>query len=277
MDHSANWASTQLGRAPSEIEGKYIVEMLDAKLMENIRQRVDEIVEDPETAEALKPWHRRWCKRPLFHDEYLETFNRPNVKLVDTHGRGVERMTETGAVVDGTEYRLDCLIFASGFETGTSMAHRTGYDITGRGGITLSDHWANGMKTLHGMMSNGFPNLFVSTFGQNASSVNFSGLLHTNARHIAYIIGKALKKGVRTLEASPAAVEDYVRAAAPMSVIENDFWGSCTPSYFNGEGDTSNKAGFFANTFALGELAFLKILADWREEDRFAGLEIDSE
>ncbi|MCK9541035.1 MAG: NAD(P)/FAD-dependent oxidoreductase [Novosphingobium sp.] len=274
MDHSARWAAPQLGRTPSEVEGKYIVEMLDAQLMEDIRRRVTETVRDPRTAEALKPWHRRWCKRPQFHDEYLETFNRPNVTLVDTHGAGVERMTENGAVVEGVEYRLDCLIFASGFETGTSMAHRAGYDITGRNGVTLSDHWADGMKTLHGMMSNGFPNLFVNTFGQNASSVNFSGMLHENARHISYVIAKAFKERVRKLQPSQTAVDEYVRSASPMSVIENEYWRSCTPSYFNGEGDTQNKTGFFANTFALGEEAFLRILADWRAEDTFAGMEI---
>ena len=98
--------------------------------MEQIRARVDAIVKDPATAEALKPWYRQFCKRPCFHDEYLPTFNRPNVTLVDTEGQGVERITETGVVVDGDEYELDCLIYATGFEVGTDYTRRAGYEVT---------------------------------------------------------------------------------------------------------------------------------------------------
>jgi cyclohexanone monooxygenase len=74
------------------------VEIADFEKMEEIRARVDSIVRDPETAEALKPYYRQFCKRPCFHNEYLEAFNRPNVTLVDTHGRGVERITKKGVV-----------------------------------------------------------------------------------------------------------------------------------------------------------------------------------
>jgi len=274
MDHSASWAAPALGRMPTPTEGKYIVEVLDAREMEAIRQRIADTVKDPATAEALMPWHRRWCKRPQFHDGYLETFNRPNVTLVDTKGRGVEKMTENGAVVDGVEYELDCLIFASGFEVSTSMAHRAGYDIKGENGLALSDHWSDGMQTLHGILSRGFPNLCVNVFGQNAGSVNLSNMFHMNAKHIAYIISKALDENIRTLQPTREAVEEYVGLAAPLSVIDNEFWASCTPSYFNAEGNTSNKTGFFANTFSLGYAAFFKILEDWRAEDKFSGLEV---
>ena len=113
------------------------VEMADFLNMEDIRARVDAIVQDPATAEALKPWYRQFCKRPCFHDEYLETFNRPNVTLVDTQGKGVERITERGVVVAGREYELDCLIFATGFEVGTDYARRAGYEVRGRDGGTL--------------------------------------------------------------------------------------------------------------------------------------------
>src|SRR5438876_1114099 len=95
------------------------MEMADFEKMEQVRSRVDEIVEDKETADALKPWYRQFCKRPCFHDEYLDTFNRPNVTLVDTEGRGVERMTERGIVANGVEYEVDCIIYATGFEVGT--------------------------------------------------------------------------------------------------------------------------------------------------------------
>src|SRR3546814_6719678 len=106
--------------------------------MEEIRARVDTIVEDPSTAEGLKAWYRQLCKRPCFHDEYLQSFNEPGAHLVDTDGKGVERITERGVVVAGQEYELDCIIYASGFEVGTDYARRSGYDVTGRDGVKLS-------------------------------------------------------------------------------------------------------------------------------------------
>src|ERR1700733_13436235 len=102
--------------------------------MQKIRARVDEIVQDRATAGALKAWYRQFCKRPCFHDEYLATFNRDNVTLVDTNGKGVQRITERGVVVEGREYALDCLIFATGFEVGTEYTRRAGCEIYGRDG-----------------------------------------------------------------------------------------------------------------------------------------------
>lgn len=128
--------------------------------MNQVRARVDSIVTDPATAAALKPWYRQFCKRPCFHDAYLQTYNRPNVTLVDTLGHGVERLTERTVVANGKEYEVDCLIFATGFEVGTSFTRRTGYDIVGRDGALLSEHWSGGKRTLHGMTANGFPNCF---------------------------------------------------------------------------------------------------------------------
>ena len=110
------------------------------RIMEQIRARVDAIVKDPVTAAALKPWYRQFCKRPCFHDEYLQTYNRPNVTLVDTQGHGVEALTENGVVANGKEYKVDCLIFATGFEVGTAFTRRAGYDIVGRGGRTAFGH-----------------------------------------------------------------------------------------------------------------------------------------
>ena len=128
--------------------------------MNSIRDLVDQVVEDPATAEALKPWYRQFCKRPCFHDEYLPTFNLPNVTLVDTEGRGVERITEKGIVAGGGEYEVDCIVFATGFEVGTGYTRRAGYDILGRNGQLLSEKWENGPRTLHGMQTADFPNCF---------------------------------------------------------------------------------------------------------------------
>lgn len=147
---------------------------LDLMLMEERRNRIDEIVTDPKTAESLKPWYDLFCKRPGYHDEYLESFNRPNVHLVDTDGKGVSEITEAGAVVDGEEYPLDVIIYASGFEYGTGGSEyvkRAGFDLIGRDGTDLSEAWADGMETLHGMHVHGFPNMFIIQLFQGRSSV----------------------------------------------------------------------------------------------------------
>ena len=102
----------------------------DFEKMEEIRGRVDAIVGDRETAAKLKAWYRQLCKRPCFHDEYLQAFNTPGTHLIDTDGKGVERITETGVVVAGKEYPLDCIIYASGFEVGTEYRRRAGFDLT---------------------------------------------------------------------------------------------------------------------------------------------------
>ena len=137
------------------------LELADFEKMEQIRARVDAVVTDPATATALKPWYRQFCKRPCFHDEYLQSFNRANVTLVDTEGRGVDRIGPDGVVVGGREYAVDCLIFATGFEVGTDYTQRAGYDVVGSRGRTLSEHWIDGMRSVHGMHVHGFPNMFV--------------------------------------------------------------------------------------------------------------------
>ena len=119
----------------------------DDEKMEEIRARVDSLVADDATADALKPWYRQLCKRPCFHDEYLQSYNNPNTRLIDTDGKGVTEITPTGVVVGDTHYELDCLVFASGFEVGTTYARRSGFETTGRDGLTLTEHWAaDGMR-----------------------------------------------------------------------------------------------------------------------------------
>jgi cyclohexanone monooxygenase len=134
--------------APEEL-GR-MIEISDFKKMNQVRARVDATVKDPKTAEALKPWYRQFCKRPTFNDDYLPTFNRPNVTLVDTLGRGVDRVTETGLVFDNIAYEVDCIIFATGFEVGTAYTRRSGFEVYGRDGRKLTDYWSSGLRTLHG-------------------------------------------------------------------------------------------------------------------------------
>ena len=172
------------------------MEMADFEKMEQIRARVDAMVADPLTAEALKPYYRQFCKRPCFHDDYLDAFNRPNVTLVDTQGRGVERITERGVVVDGVEYELDCIIYATGFEVGTEYTRRAGYELVGRDGQTLTEKWADGVSTLHGLHSRGFPNCFIFSLAQSGFTVNFPHMLDEQSKHVAYILSHAKQHGI---------------------------------------------------------------------------------
>src|SRR5262249_47275042 len=171
---------------------------------------VDELVEDPATAEALKPWYRQFCKRPCFHDSYLQTFNRPNVTLVDTQGKGVERATEKGVVANGEEFTLDCLILATGFEVGADYSRRSGYGIVGRDGLTLTQKWADGVRTFHGLHIRGFPNCFMMSTAQSVFTANFPYMIDIQAKHIAYLVERALREGTLALETSEQAEADWV-------------------------------------------------------------------
>ncbi len=155
----------------------------DFEKMSEIRARVDAIVEDKATAQNLKAWYRQLCKRPCFHDEYLQAYNEPGTYLIDTDGKGVERITENAVVVGGVEYEVDCIIYASGFEVGTPYTRRAGYDMTGRDGLKLSEYWAGGMRTKHGIHVHGFPNVFLVQLPQGANLIsNVPAQLHRSRK-----------------------------------------------------------------------------------------------
>jgi len=251
------------------------MELADFEKMEQIRARVDMIVRDPQTAEALKPYYRQFCKRPCFHDEYLDTFNRRNVTLVDTKGRGVERVTTKGVVVEGVEYELDCLIYATGFEVGTDYSRRAGYEIYGRGGLSLTEKWASGVSTLHGMFSRGFPNCFIMGPQQTGFTVNFPHMLNEQSKHIAYIVKHAIDNEVRTVEVSEEAEAEWVATIIRLAVLAREFLESCTPGYYNNEGkpgERSGQNGFYGG----GSVEFFRILHEWREAGGLQGLELTS-
>ncbi len=235
----------------SDEERLRTVELADFAKMEEIRARVDSIVADPATAEALKPWYGYFCKRPCFHDEYLQAFNRDNVTLVDTQGRGVERITADGVVVDGTEHAIDCLIFATGFEVGTDYSRRVGFDIVGRDGLTLTDKWRDGVRTYHGLAVHGFPNCFVLSIAQSGFTVNFPYLLDTQAAHVAWVIAWALNNATTELEASAGAEAAWVDTIVERSAAGAGRAKSCTPGYYNREGQanaTTRQGSFFFGT-----------------------------
>ncbi|HBD11766.1 MAG TPA: monooxygenase [Porticoccaceae bacterium] len=257
--------------SPAEVAVR--MEIADFKKMNQVRARVDSLVEDPKTAEALKPWYRQFCKRPGFHDEYLQTYNRPNVTLVDTEGKGVERITETGVVVTGQEYEVDCLIFATGFEVGTNYTRQSGYDLSGRDGLKLSDKWADGLRTFHGLYTRGFPNCFSMGLTQTGFTTSIPHALNEQAKHLAYVLKQCIDRGARTVETSTAAEEDWVATIKKLAHLGKRFYAECTPGYYNQEGKADGE-GFFSNQYGGGAPEFFNLLEKWREDGRLQGLEI---
>jgi cyclohexanone monooxygenase len=259
------------GATAAEVDA--LIQRADDLKMERVRARVDAVVKHPATAAALKPWYSQFCKRPCFHDQYLDTFNRPNVHLVDTQGQGVERITERGVVVAGREYPLDCLIYGTGFEVGTDFTRRLGFEVHGRDGLTLTDKWADGASTLHGMFSRGFPNLFVMTTQQSGQSANFQHMLDEQSQHLAHILGEVRARGARTLEASAEAEQDWVATILKYAAARRDYLASCTPGYYNNEGQPDARMERNAQ-FWRGPMAFIRLLDAWRRDGTMPGLEL---
>jgi cyclohexanone monooxygenase len=245
----------------------------DLEKMEEIRARVDAIVQDRATARALKAWYRQLCKRPCFHDEYLQAFNAPNTHLVDTDGKGVERITATGVVVAGVEYPVDCIIYASGFEVGTEYRRRAGFDMTGRDGVKLSEHWADGMRTKHGIHVHGFPNAFFVQPTQGANLIsNVPHNLTEAGRTIALVIRHALDIGAHEVEVTRAAEDAWV---ALLLTGMGRMIGSpdCTPGYYNNEGQDPGPRSRLNVGYPQGAAAYFRYLDEWRRSGDFEGLE----
>jgi cation diffusion facilitator CzcD-associated flavoprotein CzcO len=256
-------------------ELRQLGEIVDFKRDNRIRARVESIVGNMQTAEGLKHWYRPWCKRPTFNDEYLPTFNRPNVTLVDTAGKGVERVTEKGVVVDGVEYELDCLIFATGFEVSrATYTHQADLEIIGRDGVKLGEHWVNGMRTYQGLMSHGFPNCYHMGFTQTGYTPNFTYMLENQSRHLAAMFADAKARGYTSLEPTRQAEADWLAlVSAPNQMT--DYLKACTPGYYNAEGNAkSNSDGFLQGHYPEGGLRFYEMLAEWRAKGDYAGLKV---
>ncbi|MGV0838222.1 flavin-containing monooxygenase [Mycolicibacterium thermoresistibile] len=252
----------------------------DYKLMERLRRRIDAIVDDPETAEKLKPYYRFLCKRPLSNDEYLPTFNRPNVTLVDvSESKGVERITENGVVAGGVEYEVDCIIYASGFEITTDIKRRYSIDaIEGRDGRSLYDYWRDGYQTLHGLTSRGFPNQFFTGFTQVGISANIAANYELQGEHIAYIVAQALERGAEVVEPTQEAQEAWCRTIRDTAVDNSAFDASCTPGYYNNEGGGGGEGirSHLGEPYGPGFYAFGDLLAEWRAKGDLDGLELTS-
>jgi len=273
---AAKTASKKLGRRLTREERAELMEMADYRKMETVRRRAQKIVDDPNVAESLKPYYRQFCKRPCFHDDYLPTFNRPNVHLVDTDGKGVDRFTESGLVANGEQYELDCIIFATGFEVGTSYTRRAGYDVVGLGGVELSDKWAEGLRTLHGMQTASFPNMFFMGFTQGAVTVNVPQTLNEQAVHISHILDTTRAQGASVVETSVEAEDAWVAEMHAKARLGERFRAECTPGYYNNEGQAANGNGFFSASYGAGPVRFFEILDDWRASGDLPGCETRS-
>jgi cation diffusion facilitator CzcD-associated flavoprotein CzcO/uncharacterized protein YbdZ (MbtH family) len=249
------------------------VDAVDFEKMSDIHARVDELVADPNTAADLKAWYGILCKRICFHDEYLDAFNVPTVHLVDTDGKGVERITPRGVVVAGTEYPVDCIIYASGFETGTAPTQRAGFDVVGRGGARLSDYWADGIRTLHGVHVHGFPNVFLAQpYGGASLLANQPHNLTDAAKTIAAVMAHALEGGFDLVEVTREAEDAWMEQIA-LSDAMREFLASCTPSYINNEGMALGPHSYYGAEYVNGGVVeFLRHIQQWRESGKFEGL-----
>ncbi|MFG3082003.1 flavin-containing monooxygenase [Streptomyces parvulus] len=250
-------------RRPSDRQGfEAAYEIADAEKMNAIRARVEHVVADADTAERLKPWYRYACKRPTFSDAYLQAFNRDNVTLVDTADtHGIERMTEHGVVVGDTEYRLDCLVFATGFSVGVSGVHSGKLSVSGRDGVRLLDALKQrGPRSLHGLTRNGFPNLIQLGAAQSASSVNFTHVLDEHAVHAAALVAAAEARGA-VVEPSREAEDAWLAVLSDGAPDHEWFHAECTPGYYNGEGRGRPNG---PTAYPHGAAAFHDLLTRWR-------------
>jgi len=244
----------------------------DFEKMEEIRARVDSIVGDHETAQNLKAWYRQLCKRPCFHDEYLQAFNEPGAHLVDTGGKGVERITEKGVVVAGHEYEVDCIIYASGFEVGTAFERRAGFDPVGRGGQKLSEAWANGMRTKHGIHVHGFPNMYIVQPTQGANLIsNVPHNLTEAGKTIAMTISHAQAVQAQEVEVTKEAEEAWLTLllSGPARMLGSP---DCTPGYYNNEGQDPGPARALFVGYPAGAAAYFQYIDGWRSKGDFEGL-----
>ena len=264
-----NWVDTR--KLPENDEEALELERIDFENMERVRQRIADVIKDPATAELMMPWYSQSCKRPCFHDEYLPAFNRPNVHLVDTDGKGVNEINESGVIVNGVEYPVDLLIFASGFEVTTGYTHRLGFDPKGRNGVSLSEAWAEGPATLHGVLSNGFPNMFMISTVQGAQATNFVHSITEAAQHVAFLIEQCVKGDIATIEPETAAQENW------FETLFAQLWGiarynaTCTPGYLNSEGGGDMRSAR-AIAWMTSVLGFAEYVENWRQQGDLAGL-----
>ncbi|KAK6218483.1 monooxygenase [Colletotrichum tabaci] len=280
------------------------LEKLDLPQQESRRSRIDTIVKDRDTAEALKPWYPSWCKRPCFNDDYLAVFNQSNVTLVPTGARGIEKINPTSVAVDGNEYGVDVLIFATGFRppTSGSPAERSRIKVYGRDGLDMDVKWARpqGQSTLHGLISRDFPNFLFPGPNQMGAAPNGTYQRDQLGQHFAYIVTAAARKRLQeqphtegqagskygkydvVVEPTSEAEEDWADAVARHAAKLSAMAG-CTPNYMitpeEQEAFAKQKRELLQRKargalWGRGVADYMTILRSWRSEDALRGLEI---
>jgi cation diffusion facilitator CzcD-associated flavoprotein CzcO len=214
--------------------------------MMGIHERIESTVNDKLTAEALKPWYMFMCKRPCFSDDYLPAFNRPNVHLVDTQGEGITRISPEGPLFRGASYPVDLLIYATGFEVQKTGIYNR---IVGRNGQDINQKYSTGIRTLFGIHTHGFPNLFVMGGYQASFQFNLTDMLQTQGDHIAQCIDYVRRNGHKTIEPTEAAEEGWVQEV--IRYRGKTSWNQdCTPGYYNFEGESNRRQdGNYNGTF----------------------------
>ncbi|BCT75234.1 monooxygenase [Sinomonas cyclohexanicum] len=249
-----------------------VMEIADLAFSHRFRQLVDSVVQDPETAERLKPWYGLLCKRMTYNDGFLESFNRPNVSLIDAPVVGIESVNGSTVTAAGERFDADCIVFATGFDTSTSSEARAGITVLGRDGRSLSEHNSPGLRSQHGIMTDRFPNLFTSGLNQTAVALNFTSMLDVQARHIAAIVGHARANGYAEVEPTEDAVEAWSKTVAEAGLPFRPYFERCVPGYYNGYGNL-DQGVFTGQAFVPGTATYADILEEARADGRFSGLE----
>lgn len=242
----------------------------DFEKMEDLRSRISEIVENQELAAQMTPWYNYLCKRPLFSDDFLETLNKPNVKVVDTDGVGVTQIDETSVYANGIAHEVDCIIFATGFDVAAAAHKVGGYELVGRGGLTMEKKWDDGIRTVHGTQMHGFPNFHVvGGVMQGTTSFNFTHTLQMQATHAVDIIQKCTDRGIRSIEVTSAAEDRWLETMkTPHAIDLGKYFGACTPGFLNNEGEVGDKPTFLGSTYGGGALKYNEIIKEWRSGDQ---------
>jgi cyclohexanone monooxygenase len=248
---------------PTPEEFSRILTEYDIETMERIRRRIDTIVDDPATAEALKPYYYRFCKRPTFSRSYYQAFNKPSVHLVDTAGKGADEITERGIVVNGRLYEVDCIIYATGQEIGAAPPRIGEYSVIGRDGVRLEQRWTTpeSIVSLHGIHAHGFPNLILAgMMHHSAAAVNLTYPLTEQAKHVAAITSEWLRSGVTSVEVTRDAEERYGRLLDELAPPDNP---GCTPGYYNSEGKGT---AIFRLVYGGNVIEYNEMLRKWRSD-----------
>jgi cyclohexanone monooxygenase len=265
----ANLDQAKAALGDASADAAELMEIADFLTMAGNWERVDQIVTDKATADALKAYYYVNCKRPTFHDEYLAAFNRPNVTLVHTDGQGVERIVPEGVVVGGQLFEVDCIIFATGFEVFTHTYVTGEYTVKGVGGQSLEDKWSKDFCTLHGMLTHGFPNMvLVGHMRDGGGTTNSNFPFHHQATQVANIIKRTIDAGASSFDVTKEAEDGWRRAMREKMPPIHKFLADCTPGYLNNEGHVDDSA-LRLSIYGGGSIEYASILEAWRAGDGF--------